>query len=99
MFLNDILELQLCLFICLFIIKNHVDHHKVTLLANSKVSLICLFFYPFFNLFGLQSVMMDGGTKCGLLWASAPFKCMGMWEWRDGRDEESRRDIKGKWLK
>lgn len=65
----------------LFYVKNHVDHHKVLLLANSKVSLIYLFFlsfHPFFNLFGLQSVMMDGAPKCGLLWASAPFKCMGM---------------------
>lgn len=59
--------------------------------ADSEVALNHGFFFlP--DLFGLQSVMMDGATKHGVLWASAALKCIGMglkrWdEWTKRRDE------------
>lgn len=45
-----------------------------------------LVFFFFWDLFGLQSVMIDGTAKCGLLWASATLKCMGKKE--DGEQTE-----------
>lgn len=45
--------------------------------AKSKVDLNHSFFLFLLDLFGLQSAMMDGATKYGLLWASAALKCMG----------------------
>lgn len=52
----------------------------------------CLFLFLSLDLFGLQSVMMDGATNYGVLWASAALKCMGMWlkrrdEWIRQRDK------------
>lgn len=48
------------------------------------------FFSSFFflNLFSLKSVMMDGPTKCGLLWASAALKCMDKWEGVESRQRD-----------
>lgn len=77
--------------------KNKPGHDRAVRPAKSKVDLNHSFFFFFFilDLFGLQSVMMDGATKYGLLWASAALKCMGRglerWdEWNRQRDEMER---------
>lgn len=77
--------------------KNKPGHGRAVRPAKSKVDLNHSFFFFFFllDLFGLQSVMMDGATKYGLLWASAALKCMGRglerWdEWNRQRDEMER---------
>lgn len=72
--------------------KDRLPRRATSSPADSKVALNYSFFFSLPDLFGLQSVVMDGARTRGVLWASAALKCMGMglkrWdEWSRQRDE------------